>query len=269
MFKNETVALVIATYKSPRSLRLVLESVLKQTILPDQVSIADDGSGKSTKAVIDEFRSRFPVLVKHFWHPDDGFRKTIIMNKAIAGTHCNYIIQIDGDIVLHPHFIEDHLSVAENGCYVRGSRALLSEEKSKEWLSQGRQQKVMPFSNGIRNRFNAIWSPLFSKLITKKSHRSDNVIGCNLAFWKADFVKVNGYNNDLRGWGHEDIELAARFVYSGLMQKKVKMRAVCYHLYHPYNQRDRATVNYRIYEDTLLKGRTYCSNGYQKIHSYQ
>jgi len=53
------------------------------------------------------------------------------------------------------------------------------------------------------------------------------------------------------------------------MQKKVKMMAVCYHLYHPHNERDRETVNYRIYEDTLRKGRTYCSNGYHKVQRYQ
>ena len=269
MFDKRTVALVIATYKSPRSLRLVLESVLHQSVLPNEISIADDGSGKSTQMVIDEFRKRFSVPVRHFWHPDDGFRKTIIMNKAIAGTHCDYIIQIDGDIVLHPHFVRDHLDVAEYGCYIRGSRVLLSENKSKDWIAQAKSETIFPFSQGIKNRINAIRVPALSPLFIKKSFRSDNVIGCNLAFWKSDFVKVNGYNNDLKGWGHEDIELAARFVYAGVMQKKVKMMAVCYHLYHPHNERDRETVNYRIYEDTLRKGRTYCSNGYHKVQRYQ
>lgn len=263
------VALIIATYKSPRSLRLVLESVLQQSILPSEVSIADDGSGRSTRMVIDEFKKNFPVPLRHFWHPDDGFRKTIIMNKAIAGTHCDYIIQIDGDIILHPLFIEDHLRVAERGCYVRGSRVMLSEARSKDCINTGRLGYVTMISPGISNRINAIRFPLLTTLFIKKSLRSDNVIGCNLAFWKSDFVKVNGYNNDLKGWGHEDIELAARFVYAGLIQKKVKMMAVCYHLYHPHNDRARETVNYRIYEDTLKKGMTYCSNGYRKVHHYQ
>jgi len=269
MFEKRTVALVIATYKSPRSLRLVLESVLHQSVFPDEISIADDGSGKSTRMVIDEFRKRFAIPVRHFWHPDDGFRKTIIMNKAIAGTNCDYIIQIDGDIVLHPEFIRDHLSVAEYGCYIRGSRVLLSEQKSKDWIQQGISERIYPISQGIKNRINAIRMPILSSFFIKKSMRSNNVIGCNLAFWKSDFVKVNGYNNDLRGWGHEDIELAARFVSTGVIQKKVKMLAVCYHLHHPNCERDRATVNYRIYEDTLRKGRTYCSNGYHKVYSYQ
>jgi len=49
MMKNMTVALVIATYNWPEALRLVLESVSEQTVLPDEIIIADDGSSKSTK----------------------------------------------------------------------------------------------------------------------------------------------------------------------------------------------------------------------------
>jgi glycosyltransferase involved in cell wall biosynthesis len=89
MFKNETVALVIATYKSPRSLRLVFESVLKQSMLPDQVSIADDGSGKSTKAVIDEFRSLFPVPVKHF-----GIPMMVSEDDYHEQGHCGYTLRL-------------------------------------------------------------------------------------------------------------------------------------------------------------------------------
>lgn len=41
----KTVALLLTTYNWPEALGLVLESVSKQSHLPDEVIIADDGSG--------------------------------------------------------------------------------------------------------------------------------------------------------------------------------------------------------------------------------
>ncbi len=266
MAKKISVALVIATYNWPEALRLVLESVLQQRVMPDEVIIADDGSGMETKNLIDSFKERFPVPLKHFWHPDNGFRKTYILNRAIAGTECDYIIQVDGDIVLHPRFVEDHITAAEEGFYIRGSRVLLADEKSVEEIAKGKISTIFPFSANIKNRINALRLPFLAPLIIKKSKRSDNVSGCNTAFWRQDFVKVNGYNNEICGWGHEDIELAARFVNIGVAQKKVKMMAVCYHLYHTIADRQRENHNYTIYMHTLQKGIRFCSQGFNKYH---
>ncbi|WP_153798161.1 glycosyltransferase family 2 protein [Foetidibacter luteolus] len=266
MTKQTSVALVIATYNWPEALRLVLESVLTQTVLPDEVIIADDGSTIATTGLVDSYRKKFPVPLKHFWHEDEGFRKTIILNQAIAGTKCDYIVQVDGDIVLHRNFIKDHLNAAERGYYIRGSRVMIDERRSNEELLIGRMKKASAFSAGIKNRINALRIPFLSPLLIKKSKRSDNVSGCNCAFWREDFVKVNGYNNEINGWGHEDIELAARFINAGLLQKKIKMMAVCYHLHHSFVDRQRESFNYTIYKRTLNQGIRYCSKGY---HSYQ
>ena len=76
-------ALIISTYNWPQALELCLKSVLSQVNLPDEVIIADDGSGEETKCLIDKLRSDFPIPVLHVWHKDQGFRKTIILNKAI------------------------------------------------------------------------------------------------------------------------------------------------------------------------------------------
>ena len=88
--------------------------------------------------------------------------------------------------------------------------------------------------------------------------------GCNCAFWKADFVQVNGYNNQIQGWGHEDIELAARLINAGLLQKKVKLMAICYHMYHPVASRSNVDRNYGFYEEVVKSGSRYCINGYQE-----
>lgn len=233
--------------------------------MPDEVLIADDGSSEETTTLIDSFRDRFPVPLRHFWQHDDGFRKTAIINEAIAHTNCSYIIQIDGDIVLGPHFVEDHMAVREKGTYIRGSRVLLSDARSKAFLKARNYTALSAFSSGIKNRINALRIPFLSSLLIRKSRRSDNVHGSNCAYWRADFIKVNGYNNQLKGWGHEDIELAARFINSGLRQKRVKMRAIGYHLHHLYNDRGRAAINFGIYEQVVKNGTITCLDGYIQL----
>lgn len=264
-----SVALLISTYDRPEALSAVLNSVAAQTVLPDEILIADDGSDLFTREVIEEFREYSNVTVKHFWQKHEGFQKAVILNKAVAGTKLDYVVQIDGDVVLHKNFIEDHRNAAEAGHFIRGSRVVLDEFKTKLIIDGDHPLKISSLEKGIHNRINSLRIPFIAPLFNQYSKRSDNMHGCNCSFWRLDFVKVNGYNNRFKGWGHEDIELAARFVNAGLSQKKIKMRAVCYHLYHTVAERCSVETNYRFYEDCVRSGSTFCINGYSQRHAYQ
>ena len=94
------ITLIISTYNFPIALNLCLESVTKQTVMPDEIVIADDGSAEETTNLIRAWRQRLPMPVKHVWQENKGFRKTIVMNMGFAVCTGDYIIQIDGDIVM-------------------------------------------------------------------------------------------------------------------------------------------------------------------------
>ena len=95
--------LIVSTYESPRALTLCLTSVAPQTVLPDSICIADDGSGPETKAAIDAFAAAHPELqIRHVWHEDRGFEKAAILNKAIATSEAEFLIFIDGDVLIAP-----------------------------------------------------------------------------------------------------------------------------------------------------------------------
>lgn len=97
------VSLIISTYNWPEALRLSLMTVLHQTQYPHEIVIADDGSTIETQNMIKELQTEYPITIQHIWHEDKGFRKTMIMNKAVKAATGDYIIQIDGDILLHPY----------------------------------------------------------------------------------------------------------------------------------------------------------------------
>ncbi|WP_256010769.1 glycosyltransferase family 2 protein [Desertivirga xinjiangensis] len=258
-----TSSLLISTYNWPTALELVLKSVLLQSKLPNEVIIADDGSTEDTKILINRYKSLLPIPLHHVWHPDKGFRKTIIMNKAINVASGDYIIQIDGDIILHPHFISDHLKNAEHNYFIKGSRAMLNMEFTQKLIKSG-NVNINPLGSGVRSKINGTYLPRLSSLFYGSTKKTNDLRGCNFAFWKKDFIKVNGYNNNLIGWGHEDIELAARMVNSGLKRKQLKLSAVCFHLYHKINSRKRQDTNYMIYKNVVHNKISVCTNGYRQ-----
>lgn len=253
------IALLISTYNWPEALDLVLRSVVRQSRQPDEVLIADDGSDEQTAELIGDYAGRLPI--KHIWHEDQGFRKSIILNKAVRQVTSPYIIEIDGDIILHKHFITDHLKAAERGYFVQGSRAMIGERKSKEIL-ETKQMDFHALTAGIRGRFNAVRFPVFSNIFRTNPLSSQNIKGCNLAFWREDYIKVNGYYNGFEGWGWEDYEFAERLINAGIRKKRLKWAAIGYHLFHPLNSKANFEPNKLIYEESVNHRLAYREPGY-------
>src|SRR6476620_10995763 len=149
--KKPSCSLLIATYNWPEALNLVLTSALAQTQLPDEILIADDGSRAETKALIDQFQKNSPIPIQHFWQEDKGFRKSKILNKSVAATHSEYIIQVDGDCIMHPEFVKDHCRAAQHNVYLYGSRVNILPEAVSVVFDKGLTQFNM-FSKEIKNK---------------------------------------------------------------------------------------------------------------------
>ena len=240
--KKKSCSLVISTYNWPEALELILLSVKKQTVLPGEVIIADDGSTEQTKTLIDRFKEGFPIEITHLRQEDQGNRKSMILNKAIAKSNFDYIIQIDGDVILNPHFIEDHLNNRQENTYLYASRVNIKQKALKAVLSK-KKTTFHLFSKGLKKRFRSCRLPILNKFSQLKNKRSSKFRGCNVSFWKNDFIKINGYNEAFKGWGFEDSELVQRFHNIGINSKRLKHTAIVYHLYHKEQPRDRLNQN--------------------------
>ena len=265
--KNTQCTLIIATYNWPQALALCLKSVLGQTVLPGEIIIADDGSTPETKAVIDDYKELTNVPIKHLWHKDDGYRKTIILNEAIRVASFPYIIQTDGDMIIHKLFIQEHLEAARKGLYIRGSRAMINKSATEKLL-QNNSIDVSFFSKGLINRMNSLHSSIVSAFydaITRSGPKK-GVLGCNFSYWKKDVVAVNGYNNGIIGWGHEDTELGARLINNGVSKKNLKYKAVCFHLFHAHFPRESEALHWQLVTKAFAEKIVECANGYSNAH---
>jgi glycosyltransferase involved in cell wall biosynthesis len=261
MTPHPTSSLVVATYNWPAALAAVLATVRRQTVLPTEVIVADDGSGEPTRKVVEAAAADFPCPLVHVWHPDEGFKLAQIRNKAVARARGAYVIQIDGDMLLHRAFVEDHLDAAEPGFFVGGSRALLDAAASQAVLAGAPLPGAR--SAGVRNRFNALrWAAVGRALAPLVPARDPmRVRGGNMGFWREDFVAVNGYDEAFVGWGREDTDLVVRLHRRGLRRRWFKLRGVTFHLHHKEASRAALDRNDDILQRALASGRDRCALG--------
>ena len=257
------LSLIITTYNWPDSLVLTLKSIENQTISPDEVIIADDGSTDETQEVISKFQQDSELKIIHLWQEDLGFRVAKSRNKAIAKSCGDYIILIDGDIILHPKFVQDHVNNAQVGYFIQGTRVLLTQDRTRDTLK--RMSINFSFlSKGIKNRKNAIYSDFLSKLFSKKVNYLRGIKTSNMAFFKQDCVNVNGFNNDFEGWGREDSEFAVRLLNSGINRKNLRFNAIQFHLWHFEITRESLSQNNVILNSSINNKSNWCINGIDK-----
>ena len=213
------VSLLISTYNWKEALSLCLYSAFVQTVKPAEILIADDGSREDTRQLIDEMRANTDIPIVHVWHEDKGFRLSAIRNRSIEKAKGDYIIQIDGDIILDRHFIADHLELAEKGYFVCGSRVLLGKMSTTRLL-KGIEKYPALLKQNLRFVLNAFRSRILRRYLSNRyaKHTMLRIRGCNMAFWKEDLFRVNGYNESLEMWGQEDVEISYRLIHAGIQK---------------------------------------------------
>lgn len=255
-----TCSLIISTYNWSEALELVLESVFKQSVFPNEIIIADDGSTIETKNIITFYQTKFKIPLIHIHHEDNGFRLSEIRNKAIKKSTGDYIIQIDGDVILHKYFINDHLKIAKENFFVRGSRTKMNEDLAKKIL-KNKNIKISLFSKGIKNRGNGIRFPFLTKILIYKKEDKLKMLGCNMAFWRKDVLRINGYDNNLQGWGYEDSELAARLINCNIKKRVMKNMGIVYHIFHKERVNDSVNSNYEVLQNSVNSNLKITKNG--------
>lgn len=256
------ISLIIVTYNRPGALSLILKSIEKQTIMPGEVIIADDGSGHETQEMIQNFQKKFPVPLLHLWHEDNGFRAAAIRNKAIKASSGEYLIFSDGDLFFHPCFINDFDNYARQGEALIGSRVFLNQTSTIRRIKNQNPIALFPLiSPEIEtNRLNSLRFPLINEFFNPLNY-SSNLRGGLLGVWRKDIITVNGWNEEFTGWGLEDTELVSRLFNNGVIFKKIKFQAITYHLWHEIQSREKVSDNQKLLDKTVQENLSWCKKG--------
>lgn len=254
-------SLIITTYNWKEALDLVFRSIARQVEMPDEILIADDGSRPDTAELVARWAMQLPVPVRHVWQEDNGFRLARSRNRAIAAARGDYLIIIDGDMILDRHFIADHKRAARPGYFVQGVRLLTEPEMSQKMLSEGILDLGF-FASGVKRRRHTIRNRLLSWLILQHVRTDQKAIrGSNQAYWKNDLLQVNGFDEQMVGWGREDNEIAARLYHCGIKRRNLKFAALTIHLYHRQRKPEGENPNDRYLRETIERRATRCRLG--------
>ncbi|MEM9379379.1 MAG: glycosyltransferase [Planctomycetota bacterium] len=268
-------SIVVCTYEQSRELDLALAAIARQSRLPDEVLIADDGSGDATAAVIDEWNARTPFPIHRVWQEDRGYRKSRIVNEAVRRAEGDHLIFLDGDSFPHPAWVEDHMAAANGRSVLCGRRVklgpALSPTITRAHIEGGRFDSALS-SLLVRSRLAGDTKRLglafrFPRPIARLLHpRPRKLMGVNFSLPKTAFAAVNGYDETWQIYGHEDRDLELRLIRAGIPRFPLLNRAVVYHLHH--EERERTEETMRLLAAAEAADAKRCARGYDLVGAF-
>lgn len=248
----ELISVIVTTYNREDALDAVLRSLAHQTDSDFEVIVADDGSGPSTAATIDRWRAKAGRRLERVWHEDRGFRAAEIRNRAILAARGAYCIFLDGDCIARPDFVAAHRRLAEPGWFVTGNRVLLSPALTEKVLREKLTPENWSFGGwlgerlrGGVNRLSAIVPLPLGPLRRLRQKEWQGARSCNLAVWRSDLDRVDGFDASYSGWGKEDSDFLVRLLHAGVRRKDGTFATGVIHLWHPEADRARLSENER------------------------
>lgn len=254
------ISVIIITYNWTDALRAVLGALARQTEPPYEVIVTDDGSGESTRGMLRAVANDYPVRLVHLWQPDDGARMSRARNRGIAAAQGDYIVLLDGDMVPERHFLADHRAMARSGCFVQGSRMLPGAGATRRMVERNAYRPHF-FSRDIDRRRHTLRLPLLARAWAKPRISRRGIKSCNIAFWRADLIASNGFNEAMTGWGREDAELAVRAFNLDLKRRDLRFAGLATHLWHRSRKTRGRNANDDILDATVAAGLSRCKQG--------
>ena len=264
------VSIILSTFNHPEWLRKSLAGYATQTRRPNQIVVADDGSNAETETVIRSFRQSVGIPLVHVWHPNDGFRKCTILNRAIETARGQYLIFSDGDCIPRKDFVATHCRLARAGRFLSGGMLRLppsvSEKMGVKHIESG---SVFSPNWLLRNGATVERQLKLLSLFGRAAELADYLTttrptfnGHNASAWKRDILRINGFDQRMR-YGGLDRELGERLENANVRGAQIRHRAVCVHLHHERPYLDGAALlrNRMIRQETADRNRDWTPFG--------
>lgn len=268
------VSVMITVYNRFEYIENILKCLLTQTIQPYEVIFTDDGSKENLKEILKKYKDKTKFKIKHIFQEDLGFRRARACNNAVLEAEGEYIISLDQDAIFPNDLIETFLKYKKEG-YFNIMRVIWSTHdemlKIQENINNGREYKEY-LNNIEKSQFIKLKKWLFKDKYNNFRYRlglrdrGTGLMGIGFGIYKKDLLKVNGYDEDFKGWGGEDADLGLRLYYSGLKSNSFSTCLPAIHMCHPLDPTKTSNTdnNKTMYEEKknqVIKGKYKCKYG--------
>ena len=264
------VAVLVSSYQRPQHLLRVLHSIDCQVGVDGgfEVVVTDDGSTDETQQVVKQFAQRAVYPVRFTTHPHEGFQLARCRNDGVRASTAPYLLFLDGDCMIPPDHLQQHLAHRKSGVAHAGFCVRLDESTSEQIdvpaVRSGAFRRLAPESELRRLARMDRKARLYSFL---RHPSKPKLFGGNVGIFRADYEAVNGYDENYVGWGCEDDDLRVRLRQSGRRVRSILRWTHTYHLWHPPGPttpkqwKEGANVQYLKREEI----RTQCLHGLRNL----
>jgi glycosyltransferase involved in cell wall biosynthesis len=216
-FNRATIAVVITSYNYGSFLVEAVESVLRQTRLPDEILISDDCSTDNTLEIAQFYQSQYPDLIR-VNHNAENLGIVQHFNKAVQLTNSEYVSILGADNRYRSDYVEktaaildlnDNVAIAYTDFALFGKRA----ELVYSGFPEEKRGKIKADSFFIIN------FPEFTEASKRELlERGTNFIHGSSMFRRSAFTKVGGYEKHPNF--PEDYALFRRIILAGWNAKR-------------------------------------------------
>jgi glycosyltransferase involved in cell wall biosynthesis len=199
-----------------------------------ELVITDDGSRDETAEVVERFARRVEIPVQFTTHRHRTFQLARCRNEGVAVSRAGYLLFLDGDCLIPPDHVLQHLRRRQPGVVMAGYCCRLDRRTSEQLTVEDvrrRRYETRTTADELKKLARMHRKAQFYSLIRHPSR--PKLFGGNMGIYREDYLKVNGYDERFEGWGCEDDDLRLRLRQSGLQIRSILGWTRTYHLWHP------------------------------------
>jgi len=219
-------SVVIPTYNRAGLLRRTLDSLSAQDLprTAFEVLVVDDGSSDGTAEVVEGYHDRLEL--RYFFQPDEGWRVAQARNVGLAHAAGEVCVFVDSGVVLHSGCLRAHLDSHQQA---DGPVAVVGYVYG--WGREGAEAqeliRTVDFDHpdaGIElmresGRWLDVREPFYARLADDFGRLPAPWIvywTCNVSAPTERLRSVGGFDEQIRSWGGEDIDLGYRLHLAGV-----------------------------------------------------
>lgn len=267
------ISIIVPVYNRIENLKYLIYCLKRQTSQIDELIIADDGSSVDVVNFLKKEVNDLNSTVKYIWQKDLGFRKTRALNNAVKEARGEILIFLDQDVILPFNFIEIIKKNMKKEYFLPFKIYWMNENERKNFNKEKfeysdlilRKEEIKKIKKQI----------LMSKIKNIKYYlglkdRGSNIVGAAFSLFKDDYIKVNGFDEEYRGWGKEDDDISWRLYKAGLKSRHISLKYPIIHLWH-YSDPSKKSGDmneslFSIKKEKLNKNNYRCKYGYDNSY---
>ena len=206
------VSIIIPCYNQEKYVAEAINSALRQTFKDIEIVCVNDGSTDNSVEIIKSFENKY----KNFIFLNNEENRGVIYSRNFAIKNCNgtYILPLDADDIIEPTYVKKAVKILDNNPNIG-----IVYCKAKIFGNYDKYWNLKPFN--------------------KSDILYENCIFCSALFRKSDFIKIGGYNNNMK-YGCEDYDLWLSFIEQGL--EVFQINEILFS-YRQYDETSRTTIS--------------------------